>query len=289
MEALKKLLTTATPADPNGSYKGMRVLAQRVGEPAFINIGGEVAHDPASLTKLMTLYCILKAPDTLPATITISKYAGDKKRIADHTPNYKALQIGDSLPFTTAVQATITASDNVTAAALGEALGEGKSPLERHRNFVGRMNDTAAALGMNRTRFVNASGLPADAKLDLTTEKATTTATDMATLLTALYREFPQAAQHHLESPSIQYGRLKEPRKTFHKLDDLNTPTSLLDIDGLHTGAKTGFTSSAWYNIATMATDDAGNQLAGSFSVRAAPPPRRQKHWSAISSSRRKH
>ena len=52
---------------------------------------------------------------------------------------------------------------------------------------MARMNATAARLGMTRTKFVNANGLPAPDQV--------TTARDLAKLATAAIRDYPEHAR----------------------------------------------------------------------------------------------
>ena len=86
----------------------------------------------------------------------------------------------------TALQALIIKSANDVAVMLAEAVAGS------HEAFVERMNATAARLGMTRTRFVNANGLPAPEQV--------TTARDLAKLAAAVVRDYPEYAQHVVDA-----------------------------------------------------------------------------------------
>ncbi len=130
---------------------------------------------PASLTKMMTLYLAFEAikqgrasADTL---LSISE------RAAGVAPSKLELPPGDQIALGDAVKALITKSANDVAVAIAENLGGSEA------NFVRLMNAKARELGMARTRFTNASGLP--------DENQISTARDMVTLGMRLADDFP--------------------------------------------------------------------------------------------------
>ncbi len=73
----------------------------------------------------------------------------------------------------------VTKSANDAAAVLAETLGGGSEPA-----FAEMMTQKAQQLGMSRTHYANASGLPDPEQL--------TTARDVARLALALYHDFPR-------------------------------------------------------------------------------------------------
>jgi D-alanyl-D-alanine carboxypeptidase len=131
---------------------------------------------PASLTKIMTAYMAFKA-------IKAGKIRLDDKvictQLANQQPPSKiGLPIGGELTVELALQALIVKSANDVAVMLAEKISG--SELQ----FVADMNATARELGMTRTQFSNANGLPAFGQV--------TTARDLAKLARAVSAEFPE-------------------------------------------------------------------------------------------------
>lgn len=100
---------------------------------------------PASLTKLMTALLAIEHGD-LQSTVTISPAA------ARETGARLKLKPGERYRLHDLLAATLMASANDACHALADALGGSE------REFVQRMNQRAAALGMRDTHFVNACG-----------------------------------------------------------------------------------------------------------------------------------
>jgi D-alanyl-D-alanine carboxypeptidase/D-alanyl-D-alanine carboxypeptidase (penicillin-binding protein 5/6) len=110
-------------------------------------------------------------------------------------------------------------------------LAEGLGGTEGH--FTDMMNAQAALLGMSRTHFDNASGLP--------DPRNTTTARDLVKLAMALYRDFPQYSHYFSTREFTFRGRLV--RGHNHLMDHYP------GMDGL----KTGFTDASGFNLASTA------------------------------------
>jgi D-alanyl-D-alanine carboxypeptidase len=106
--------------------------------------------------------------------------------------------------------------------------------------FVVRMNSTAARLGMTRTKFVNANGLPAPEQV--------TTARDLAKLASAVVRDYPEHAQlwSMLE---VRLGKMR-----LHSHNGLLTNYAGAD------GMKTGFICDSGFNVVASATRE-GHKL----------------------------
>lgn len=130
---------------------------------------------PASLTKLMTLYLLFEAIDSgqvsLETPFTVSAAAAMKP------PARLGLPAGSSISAREAATALAVRSANDVAAVIAENLGGSEEA------FVQRMNQRARALGLSRTHFANASGLPDEAQIS--------TARDMALLALAVRQRFP--------------------------------------------------------------------------------------------------
>ena len=101
---------------------------------------------PASLTKMMT--CILALEQGRPDRVV---------RVSSNAANVEStyLKPGDRMRFGDLLAQMMLASDNGAATAIGESLAQGDI-----KKFAQRMNEEARSLGMERTHFVNANGMP---------------------------------------------------------------------------------------------------------------------------------
>lgn len=187
---------------------------------------------PASLTKLMTLYItfdalekgIIKWDDKLP----VSRHA------ANMSPSKLGLKAGEKIKVGDAVMALVVKSANDCASVLAEGLGYSE------QNFAKTMTKVAHELGMSKTSFYNASGLP--------NKNQKTTARDMALLGAAMYHHFPQ------------YYKLFATKKFTYNGRTIYTHNNLLKTFEGADGMKTGFTNAAGYNIVTSASRN-GNRV----------------------------
>ena len=176
---------------------------------------------PASLTKIMTLYMLFEALDNgkvhMGTKIKISKLA------AGRSPSKLGLRPGSSITAKNAIMALITKSANDIATAISEHL----APSERE--FAKKMTRKARALGMKRTTFRNASGLPHS--------KQKSTARDMAKLAIAIRRDFPHYF-HLFKTKSFEYNGRKF--RNHNKL-----LSSYKGTDGI----KTGYIRASGFNL----------------------------------------
>ncbi|MBT4219770.1 MAG: D-alanyl-D-alanine carboxypeptidase, partial [Rhodospirillaceae bacterium] len=140
------------------------------------DINGNTRNYPASLTKMMTLYMVFDAIERghldFNDKITISA------RAARQPSSKLGLRRGETITVRDAILSIVTKSANDVATAIGENLGG------TERKFAQKMTSKARRLGMKRTTFRNASGLPHRGQLS--------TARDMATLAIRLLKDFPQ-------------------------------------------------------------------------------------------------
>jgi len=183
---------------------------------------------PASLAKIMTAYLVFEAIRdgklSLDDKITVSEFANSQ------APSRIGLPVGAQMTVEMALQALIVKSANDAAVMLAEAVSGS------HEAFVQRMNATAVRLGMTRTKFANANGLPAPDQV--------TTARDLARLTTVVIRDFPAYA--HLWS-------MEEMRIGKRRLRNHNA--LLRSYDGAD-GMKTGFICDSGFNVVASATRD---------------------------------
>ena len=180
---------------------------------------------PASLTKIMTLYLVfedLRAKRiTMNTRLRVSRYA------AARPPSKLGFKPGKTIRVRDAIRALVTKSANDVATAIAENLGGSES------GFARRMTRTAHAIGMTRTTFRNASGLPNSSQ--------TTTARDMATLGLRLQRDFPR-----------YYKFFAIKRFTYRGRRYGNHNRLLGRIKGVD-GIKTGYTRASGFNLTSSA------------------------------------
>ncbi len=180
---------------------------------------------PASLTKMMTLYLLFEALET--GRVSSSTQMPVSSFAAGQAPSKLGLKAGQTLDVDTAISALAVKSANDAAVVVAEHLGGSESA------FAAAMTSKARALGMNRTTFRNASGLPDSAQV--------TTARDMAVLGMALRERFPQHFTRFSARTFAYAGR--EVRGHNRALDM---------IDGAD-GIKTGYTRASGFNLVTSA------------------------------------
>lgn len=189
---------------------------------------------PASLTKMMTLYLAFEAMAAKKLAVsdklTVSAHA------ASQPPTELGLREGQKISAEDAIRAIIVRSANDAAVTMAEHLAGSEEA------FAQRMTDKARALGMRRTVFRNATGLP--------DEEQTTTARDMAVLARALMRDFPQHYAFFSATSMVYAG---------HTLPTYNG--LLVSYRGAE-GLKTGFTCGSGYNVVTSVSRD-GRRLIG--------------------------
>lgn len=183
---------------------------------------------PASLTKIMTAYLVFEAIKE--GRLTLLTKIGCSELAHSQPPSKIGLPVGSEMTIETALQALIVKSANDVAVMLAEAVAGSQEA------FVVRMNATAARLGMTRTVFANANGLPA--------QEQVSTARDLAKLTAAVVRDFPAHA-NLWSMPEMRIGKRR-----------LRTHNALLNhYDGAD-GIKTGFICDSGFNIVASATRD---------------------------------
>lgn len=180
---------------------------------------------PASLTKMMTLYMLFAELESgrmnLATRLSVSAHA------AAQAPSKLGLKPGSTISVRDAILALVTKSANDVAAVIAENIAGSES------KFAARMTARARALGMSRTTFRNASGLP--------DSEQRTTARDMARLAQALMDDFPKQFVY-FKTRSFKYnGR------------SYRNHNRLLGRVGGVDGIKTGYTRASGFNLATTA------------------------------------
>lgn len=209
------------------------VVDARTGQVQSAAHADEMRH-PASLTKMMTLYMLFEAMRE--GRLTLSTPIRVSAEAASRPPSKLGIPAGGSLSAESAILALITRSANDIAAAVGEALSGDEDAFAR------AMTQRARSLGMTRTTFRNASGLPDPEQL--------TTARDMALLGRRLIADFPDQYRYFGTQFFAHGNRMIR-----------NHNGMLRDYPGAD-GIKTGFINASGFNIVTSAQRD-GVRLVG--------------------------
>jgi serine-type D-Ala-D-Ala carboxypeptidase (penicillin-binding protein 5/6) len=215
------------PQPPEVAAKSFLVL-DMTSNQTLAEREADASADPASLTKLMSLYVVFTAIHdkklTLEQKLPVSKRAWDERKAGGSlmfidttmTPTVDELLKGE-----------IVQSGNDAAVALAEAVG---GTLEQ---FVAMMNRQAQAFGLKNTVFKNVTGL--------TEAGHRSTARDLAVIATHVIRDYPEF---------FAYYAIKE-----YKYNNINQPNRnlLLRRDPSVDGLKTGFTDAAGYCLIATA------------------------------------
>jgi len=181
-------------------------------QEVLFEVNADTLNYPASLTKMMTLYIVFDYLDN-------NKLSWDTKMkvssvAASRSPSKLHLEKGSSITVKDAVMALIVKSANDVAAVVAEHLAGSE------RDFAKLMTKYAKKIGMNKTTFKNASGLPNRGQL--------TTVRDMATLSYSLIHNFPEEYKLFKKEKFVWKGKTY---KTHNKL-----MKSYEGADGIKTG-----------------------------------------------------
>ncbi len=183
---------------------------------------------PASLTKIMTVYVVLKELKqgnlTLDDLVTISEKAW-------RAPGSRMfIEVNKQVTVEDLLKGVIIQSGNDASIALAEHIAGDESA------FAELMNHHAKVLGMDNTHYVNSTGLPEDNHY--------TTARDLSRLTRALIAEFPE-----------YYGWFSFKEFTYNGIKQKNR-NLLLWRDPTVDGVKTGHTDEAGYCLVASAKRD---------------------------------
>jgi D-alanyl-D-alanine carboxypeptidase len=183
----------------------------------------DASRHPASLTKIMTLYLLFERLDAgkmkLDTEMNVSEHASDQ------APTKLGLRPGQTIAVEDAIKGLVTRSANDAAVVIAEAIAGDEG------DFAKLMTRKARALGMVRTVYRNASGLPDDEQV--------TTARDQATLGRAIQDRFPRYYRYFSTTAFNYHG---------HSIRNHNK--LLGDVEGVD-GIKTGYTHASGFNLVT--------------------------------------
>jgi D-alanyl-D-alanine carboxypeptidase len=183
---------------------------------------------PASITKVMTLYMLFEQMERgrfrMDSPLRVSSYA------ASRPPSKIGVDAGETIEVEDAIKALITKSANDVAVVVAENIAGDED------TFAEQMTRRARSLGMTRTVFKNASGLP-DAE-------QVTTARDLTILARAIQERFPR---HYQMFQTRNFAYAGRNYRNHNKL--------LGRVEGVD-GIKTGYTRMSGFNLMTSAKAD---------------------------------
>jgi len=183
---------------------------------------------PASLTKIMTLYLLFERLESGKMKLNSSMPVSERASV--QAPTKLGLRPGQNLEVEDAIRGLVTKSANDAAVVVAEAIAGTED------DFAALMTSKARALGMNRTTYRNASGLPNDEQV--------TTARDQALLGRAIQERFPRYYRY-FSTPSFTYRG--ESMRNHNRL--------LGRVEGVD-GIKTGYTRASGFNLVTSVKRD---------------------------------
>ena len=176
---------------------------------------------PASLTKIMTLYLLFERLEAgklkLDSELEVSEHASEQ------APTKLGLRPGQTIKVEDAIKGLVTRSANDASVVVAEAISGDED------DFAKLMTRKARALGMSKTVYRNANGLPNNEQV--------TTARDQATLGRAIQDRFPRYYRYFATASFNYKGRAIR-----------NHNRLLGNVEGVD-GIKTGYTRASGFNL----------------------------------------
>lgn len=236
--------TTPTPEPPQLEAGGYVLMDFESGK-ILVEQNADERLAPASLTKIMTAYVVfnelatgnLKLDDDVLVSEKAWRTGGSKMFI----------EVGSRVQVELLIKGMIIQSGNDASVALAEHIAGTETA------FAEMMNATARRLGMTRSNFTNAPGLPDPEQY--------TTPRDIAILARAMIRDFPE-----------YYRWYSELEFTYNDIRQYNR-NRLLRQDPSVDGVKTGHTQEAGYCLVASARRD-GQRMISAVMKTASPTVR---------------
>ncbi|MGT2608623.1 serine hydrolase [Streptococcus zalophi] len=214
----------------------------------------DAQRDPASMSKMMTLYLLFeelqKGDLTLDSTIVATETDQAISQIYEISNNN--IVAGIAYPIKDLITMTVVPSSNVATIMIANYLSQNNAS-----DFIDKMNAKAKELGMTNTQFNNASGAVASAfngyyspeRYDNTATNLTT-AKDFATLAYHFLKNFPEIVNYtNQTNVTVMAGTPYEDHFISY---NHSLPGGAYPFEGVD-GLKTGSSPSAGFNAMTTA------------------------------------
>ena len=202
-----------------GKYASI-IMNEKSGK-VYHSINADTRNYPASLTKIMTIYMIFEKLKN--KKIKMNTKLKVSKRASRQPPSKLGLYPGQKITVKQAILALVTKSANDVATVVAENFEK------TERRFAYKMTRKAKSIGLTRTIFKNASGLPNKGQLS--------TARDMAKLAVAIRKNFPEFF-YFFNKKSFVFNGIEYRNHN-------NLLGSYFGVDGI----KTGYTNASGFNL----------------------------------------
>ena len=202
-----------------GKYASI-IMNEKSGK-VYHSINADTRNYPASLTKIMTIYMIFEKLKN--KKIKMNTKLKVSKRASRQPPSKLGLYPGQKITVKQAILALVTKSANDVATVVAENFEK------TERRFAYKMTRKAKSIGLTRTIFRNASGLPNKGQLS--------TARDMAKLAVAIRKNFPEFF-YFFNKKSFVFNGIEYRNHN-------NLLGSYFGTDGI----KTGYTNASGFNL----------------------------------------
>ena len=219
------LITSVLIATSNATAKYASIVVNAKTGEIVHGTNVDTRNYPASLTKIMTLFMVFEALDT--KKWTLRKRLKVSYRAARQPASKLGLRAGQTISVEDAVLALVTKSANDVAVVVAENMHK------TERKFALAATALARKIGMTRTTFRNASGLPHRGQLS--------TARDIARLAQVLIHRHGKF-YHYFSRTQFSYDGRKH--RNHNKL--------LASYEGAD-GIKTGYIRASGFNLAASA------------------------------------
>ena len=203
----------------HGKYASI-IINEKSGK-VYHSINADTMNYPASLTKIMTIYMIFEQLKN--KKIKMNTRLKVSKRASRQPASKLGLYPGQKITVKQAILALVTKSANDVATVVAENF------QKTEKRFAYKMTRKAKSIGLTRTIFRNASGLPNKGQLS--------TARDMAKLAIAIRKNFPEFF-YFFNKKSFVFNGIEYRNHN-------NLLGSYFGTDGI----KTGYTNASGFNL----------------------------------------
>jgi D-alanyl-D-alanine carboxypeptidase len=211
------------PGNPAGAAPYADIVVDANSGDVLHATNPDARRHPASLTKIMTLYLLFEQLEA--GKLKLDSQLKVSEEAAGQSPTKLGLKPGSTVQVEDAIKGIITRSANDASVVVAEAIAGDEA------SFARLMTRKALALGMTRTIYRNASGLPDDEQV--------TTARDQSILGRAIQERFPR-----------YYKYFSTRSFTFRGQWISNHNRLLGHVEGVD-GIKTGYIRSSGFNLVT--------------------------------------
>lgn len=215
------------PKPPRLKAKSYALFDAMSGQ-SLVNFNADEVNEPASLTKIMTVYVAANALKA--GAISLDQQTTVSEKAWKMEGSRMFIEVGKQVSVDELLDGIIIQSGNDASVALAEFVSGGEDV------FAQEMTEAARALGMKNSSFSNSTGLP--------DENTYVTANDLARLSIALINDHPDI-----------YARFAHKDYTYNEIRQHNR-NRLLSRDPSADGIKTGHTEAAGYCLVSSAVRD---------------------------------